>query len=61
MDVYIEIAEKIKEEISHILLIAVNGQDKKYRTETGDIRWELVEKDIHASVNKNLLSDDNIS
>lgn len=63
MDAYLQVAEEINKEISKILMDAVNGLEPKYRYKTGDegpgyIRWGLVEKDIHAAVNKNLLADE---
>lgn len=61
MDAYLQIAEKINEEISKILMGAINGLEPKYRTtghDPGFIRWGLVEKDIHATVNKNLCADE---
>lgn len=62
MDVYTEIAEKIKAEVSGILQSALSGLDEKYRYRPADggmyIRWGLVEKDIHRAIDNNLLSEE---
>jgi hypothetical protein len=61
MDTYLQIADKINKEISDILMGAINGLEKKYRTRgeaSGYIRWGLVEKDIHATVYRNLCADE---
>jgi hypothetical protein len=38
---------ELKKQISTILLSAINGLDKQYRTKNGYIQWGLVEKHIH--------------
>ena len=58
MDDLIETTQLINAEISRILIGAVNRAEDNYRTQPGFIRWDLVEKDIHAVVNKNILSDE---
>ena len=42
--------EELKKSISQILLSAVNGSDKQYRTTNGFVRWDKVEQDIHLLV-----------
>jgi len=51
MDVYIEIAEDIKKEVSKIFRNATRGRDKRYRTVLhGLTKWGLAESDIHAVI-----------
>ena len=58
MDVYIEIAEDIKKEVSKIFRNATRGRDKRYRTVLhGLTKWGLVESDIHAAIDYYLTSD----
>jgi hypothetical protein len=58
MDLFLQIADAINKEISKILAAALRG-DEKYRYQGDFIRWGLVEKDIHAVVEKNLTADAN--
>ena len=44
--------EKLKKAISQILLSAVNGLDKQYRTKNGYVQWGKVEKDIHLLIDE---------
>ena len=47
-----DIPNDLNVKISEILLTAINGQEPKYRFEDKYIRWGLVEKDIHATINE---------
>ncbi len=58
MDLYLQIAEGINKDISEILHSALNGSDPRYRYAGQHIRWGLVEKDIHAVVEKHLTADE---
>jgi len=44
--------EKMKADISKIMVGALSGQDKDLRTDDGFVRWGLVEKRIHAVIDK---------
>jgi len=57
MDVYLQIADAIKKDVSAILRNAVNGYEQKYWYMGRYIRWGLVEKDIHTAIEKQLTSD----
>ena len=63
MDIYLQIADAIKKEVSDILMSAVNGTNPDYRYWAADsgrsefIRWGLVEKDIHKVIDLNLTAD----
>lgn len=47
-------AEAINKKISRILLDAIGGHNKEYRTEDGFIKWGKVEKEMHEAVNQEL-------
>ena len=47
-------AESINKKISRILLDAIGGHEKKYRTEDGFIKWGEVENEMHDAVNSEL-------
>lgn len=44
--------QETKQKISTILLEALNGFSKKYRTKNGYIQWGLVEQDIHKLIDQ---------
>jgi len=52
-----ETASKIKKGISSILYSALSGIDEKYRAEEGFIRWGLVESDIYAVIDNQLIPE----
>jgi len=41
---------RIKTGISKILQSTLNESNTEYRTESGSIRWDLVEREIHEAV-----------
>ena len=43
---------RIKTEISKILQSAINGSNEYYRTDKGFIRWGLVEREIHETIDR---------
>jgi hypothetical protein len=47
-------AETINKKISRILLDAIGGHNKQYRTEDGFIKWGKVEREMHEAVNQEL-------
>ena len=57
MDVYLEIASSIKQEVSLILGGALSGRTEKYRTPDGYVRWGVVEDDIHKAIEHHLTTD----
>jgi len=60
MDLYLQISDTIKEEVSGILMDAVNGVNPVYRYKENGIeyiRWGLVEKHIHTVIKNNLTGD----
>ena len=42
--------ERLKKQITVILLNAINGSDNQYRNRNGHVNWEMVEKHIHQSI-----------
>lgn len=44
--------QKLKADISAIMLGALSGQVKKYRTDDGFVRWGLVEKDMFKAIDE---------
>ena len=47
-------AGRINKKISRILLDAIGGHEKEYRTEDGFIKWGKVEREMHYAVNSEL-------
>ncbi len=47
-------AEGLKKKISEILMDALGGYVKKYRTSDGFVRWGVVEGDIHEIIDSAL-------
>ena len=43
---------ELKKKISTILMSAVNGLDKQYRTKNGYVQWGKVEKHIHLLIDE---------
>jgi hypothetical protein len=61
MDIYLQIADAINEDISAILKKALSTIDPRYRYEVnGTIftKWGLVERDIHNAVLRHLTADE---
>lgn len=57
MDIYIEIADAIKEDVGKILRDALSRQNEKYvhHTRYGDfVKWGLVQKDINEKIDYHL-------
>ena len=44
--------QEVKKKISQILLSAVNGSDKQYRTKNGYVQWGKVEEHIHLLIDE---------
>lgn len=42
----------VNEKISQILLSALNGSEREYRTDDGFVKWRIVEDEIHKVVSE---------
>ena len=56
MDIFLQIADAIKKDISEILNKALQG-DEMYRYEDDSIRWLEIESDIHKRIEYQLTGD----